>query len=81
MRQHEVAIYKPGEPMQDVRPSAHRIKTIREPDGKLVGFGVTAPGGQVIVTRHASMMAALAKLNQTCDYIYGPMWRPREEVR
>lgn len=80
MRQHEPAIYKPGEPMRDIRPSAHRIKTLREPDGTVCGFGVTAPGGQVIVTRWATMGAALAKLGETCDFIYGPMWRPRESV-
>lgn len=59
--------------MKDVAPSAHRILSIREPDGTVLGFGVTAPGGQTIVTRHRDMMAALAKLTEITDNIYGPL--------
>jgi len=74
------AIYKPGQPMEDLCPSAHRIKAIRDVDGSVLGFGTTAPGGKVIVQRFADMRGALTKLNETCDFIYGPMWRPRESV-
>jgi len=67
------AIYKPGEPMADLRPAAHRIRTLREPSGALIGFGTTNPGGGVIMHRFADMRGALTKLNETCDFIYGPM--------
>lgn len=61
--------------MIDKWPSKHRIKTIREDDGTLIGFGVTAPGGKTIVKRfrREDLGAALAALNQTCDFIYGPL--------
>lgn len=71
------AIYKPGQPMDDLRLSAHRIRTIRDSEGMLLGFGVTAPGSKVIVKRFPDMGMALHALGQTCDYIYGPM---REKV-
>lgn len=67
------AIYKPGEPMADLCPSAHRIRTIRDAAGLLLGFGTTAPGSKVIVHRFADMRGALTKLNETCDFIYGPL--------
>jgi hypothetical protein len=67
--------------IEDKWPSKHRIRTIRDETGLLLGFGTTAPGGKTIVYRFQTMGQALAKLNETCDFIYGPMWRPRESVQ
>lgn len=65
----------------DKWPEKHSIRSIRDSEGALLGFGVTAPGSKTIVKRFAEMRQALAALNETCDFIYGPMWRPRETVQ
>lgn len=65
--------YEPGKPIVDHWPAKHRIRPIRGHGGELLGFGTTNPGGKVIMQRFPDMMGALAKLNETCDFIYGPM--------
>lgn len=59
--------------IEDKWPSKHRIRTIRDSDGFLLGFGMTTPGSQIIVHRFRDMRGALAKMTETCDFIYGPL--------
>lgn len=68
--------------VRDKWPSKHRIRTIRDEAGMLLGFGLTAPGGKTIVQRfsHYSLGSALASLDSICDYIYGPVRADQERI-
>lgn len=57
--------------MIDIKPEAPRIRTIRGHAGELLGFGVTAPGGQTITREFSDMGTALHNLNKFWDFIEG----------